>query len=64
MTAKLAENLEELGIEASVSTYAESQEFVANIISKRNYDILVYEVELGADPDPLAYYYSSQAQAD
>ncbi len=63
VTAKLAENLEALGIEASVSTYAESQEFVANIISKRNYDILVYEVELGADPDPLAYYYSSQAQA-
>ena len=60
---KLSENLRELGIECEVSTYAESQEFVANIVSRRNYDILVYEIELGADPDPLPYYYSSQAQA-
>lgn len=60
---RLSENLQALGIECSVSTYAESQEFVANIISRRNYDILVYGVELGADPDPLAYYHSSQAKA-
>lgn len=60
---KLAENLRELGIEASVTPYTESQEFVANVISKRNYDILVYEIELGADPDPLPYYHSSQAKA-
>lgn len=63
VAGKLADNLQALGIECSVSTYAESQEFVANIISRRNYDILVYGVELGADPDPLAYYHSSQAQA-
>ena len=60
---RLANNLRELGIECNVSSYTESQEFVANIISKRNYDILVYEIELGADPDPLPYYHSSQAQA-
>ena len=60
---KLAENLRALGIECSVSAYAESQEFVANIVSRRNYDILVYSVELGSDPDPLAYYHSSQAKA-
>lgn len=63
VAGKLADNLQALGIECSVSTYAESQEFVANIISRRNYDILVYSIELGADPDPLAYYHSSQAQA-
>ncbi|MBR3269759.1 hypothetical protein IKG07_00685 [Candidatus Saccharibacteria bacterium] len=60
---KLANNLRELGLEARVIPYAESQEFVANVISKRNYDILVYEIELGADPDPLPYYHSSQAKA-
>lgn len=60
---KLAENLRALGFECSVTPYTESQEFVANIISKRNYDILVYEIELGADPDPLPYYHSSQAKA-
>lgn len=60
---KLAESLRALGFECSVSAYAESQEFVANIVSRRNYDILVYGIELGADPDPLPYYHSSQAQA-
>ena len=60
---KLAANLRELGLEARVIPYAESQEFVANVISKRNYDILVYEIELGADPDPLPYYHSSQAKS-
>lgn len=60
---KLAENLRELGIECTVIPYTESQEFVANVISKRNYDILVYEIELGSDPDPLPYYHSSQAKS-
>lgn len=60
---KLAANLRELGLEARVISYAESQEFVANVISKRNYDILVYEIELGSDPDPLPYYHSSQAKS-
>ncbi|MBO7657640.1 hypothetical protein J6S55_03315 [Candidatus Saccharibacteria bacterium] len=60
---KFAENLRALGIECSVTPYTESQEFVANIISKRNYDILIYEIELGSDPDPLPYYHSSQAKA-
>jgi ABC-type transport system substrate-binding protein len=60
---KIAENLRELGFDTRVIPYAESQEFVANVISKRNYDILVYEIELGSDPDPLPYYHSSQAKA-
>ena len=61
VTEALASELNKLGIETNVITYEESQEFVTNVISKRNYDILVYEIELGADPDPLPYYHSSQA---
>lgn len=60
---KLANSLRELGINSEVFTYAETQDFVTSVISKRNYDILVYEMELGADPDVLAYYHSSQANA-
>lgn len=56
----LKTELEALGIEASVTVHEETQDFVANVISRRNYDILVYEIELGADPDPLPYYHSSQ----
>lgn len=58
----LAEQLRSLGITVEVTTHAENQEFVANVIAKRGYDILLYEIELGADPDPLAYYHSSQAR--
>ena len=57
----LRSELEALGINAVVTAYEENQDFVASVISKRNYDILVYEIELGADPDPLPYYHSSQA---
>ena len=56
----LAEELRALGFEVNVSKYEENQEFINNVISKRSYDILVYDVELGADPDPLPYYHSSQ----
>ena len=59
-----AEQLRQLGFEVNVSVFDENQEFISNIVSKRNYDILLYDVELGADPDPLAYYHSSQASAN
>lgn len=36
------------------------QEFLMGIIRPRNYDILLYEIELGSDPDLFAYYHSSQ----
>ena len=61
ITDALAEELHELGFEVHVSKYEENQDFISNVISMRSYDILVYEVELGADPDLLPYYHSSQA---
>jgi len=59
----VAEELKGLGFDVELTSYEENQEFITNIISKRNYDVLVYEVELGADPDLLPYYHSSQAAA-
>ena len=61
VTRAIEENLEALGFEVDVSVYEENQEFINSVVSKRSYDILVYEVELGADPDLLPYYHSSQA---
>ena len=61
VTYEIAENLKGLGFNVNISTYEENQEFFQNVISRRNYDILVYEVELGAEPDLLPYYHSSQA---
>lgn len=53
--------LEDLGLNVVLTTYEETQEFVANIVGRRGYDILIYEIEMGADPDLLPYYHSSQA---
>ena len=53
--------LEGIGINVVLTVYEETQEFIANIISRRGYDILIYEIEMGADPDLLPYYHSSQA---
>lgn len=59
-----AEQLRGLGFEVNLSTFDENQEFISGIVSKRNYDILLYDIELGTDPDPLAYYHSSQASSN
>ena len=61
VAAKMCGELTALGVNCGMMTYEETQDFVANVISKRSYDILIYEIELGADPDLLPYYHSSQA---
>lgn len=55
--------LTNLGFNVKVDIYAPSQEFLLNVVQARDYDILLYEVELGADPDPFPYYHSSQASS-
>ena len=52
--------LESLGFEVDLTVYEENQDFINNVVAKRSYDVLVYEVELGTDPDLLPYYHSSQ----
>ncbi len=61
----LAENLkyqlEQLGFTVDLQTYSANQDFILSTIRPRDYDILLYEIELGADPDLFAYYHASQA---
>ncbi len=61
VTNELASELQSMGFEVNVSIYEENQDFINSVVSKRSYDILVYAIELGADPDLLPYYHSSQA---
>ncbi len=63
VATELTNELQDLGFETNLSIYEENQDFINNVISKRAYDILVYEIELGADPDLLPYYHSSQASS-
>ena len=57
----VAEPLEALGFEVIRNIEEPGQDFIVNVIAGRSYDILIYEVELGANPDLLVYYHSSQA---
>ncbi len=57
----VAEQLEALGFEVIRNIEEPGQDFIVNVIAGRSYDILIYEVELGANPDLLVYYHSSQA---
>ena len=57
----IAGQLEGLGFTVTKEFYDPGQDFVVNVIANRAYDILVYEIELGANPDLLVYYHSSQA---
>lgn len=63
LAAALKTQLENLGFNVDLDISNPGQEFFVNVIRQRNYDILLYEVELGADPDLFAYYHSSQASA-
>lgn len=57
----IAEQLEALGFEVVRDVEEPGQDFLINIIANRNYDMLIYEAELGVNPDLLVYYHSSQA---
>ncbi|MCL2444933.1 ABC transporter substrate-binding protein [Candidatus Saccharibacteria bacterium] len=39
------------------------QDFLQDVVMARSYDILVYEIEMGMDPDGFVYYHSSQRGA-
>ncbi|MBR2586938.1 hypothetical protein IKE71_01015 [Candidatus Saccharibacteria bacterium] len=57
----IAEQLESLGFEVIRSIEEPGQDFLVNTIANRDYDLLLYEIELGSNPDLLVYYHSSQA---
>ena len=64
VTEKFAEELNSLGLTTNVTVFELGQDFVFNTLTQRNYDILIYEIGLGADPDLFAYYHSTEANAN
>lgn len=40
-----------------------SENFVQSVVQQRNYDVLLYNIFIGRDPDVYAYWHSSQATA-
>lgn len=62
----LASDWKEIGVTVNVAVYDPtdaSQRFVQDILQPRNYDVLVYELVSGGDPDVYAYWDSSQTSS-
>lgn len=58
VASAVAAELRDLGFNTNVTVYEEQNQ---DFITKRAYDILIFEIGLGADPDLLPYYHSSHA---
>lgn len=55
----------QVGVSVTIETYDpenKTQDFVQQIIQPRSYDVLLYELVLGVDPDVFAYWHSSQGE--
>ena len=57
---QLSKQWRNIGIDV-VEQVAPTATFEQNILAPRAYDVLLYELALGADPDVFAYWHSSQA---
>ncbi len=60
---ELAKQWEALGVRVTVSSIdaaSISAQFAQTVLQQRNFDVLVYELAIGADPDVYAYWHSSQ----
>lgn len=56
----LAENWQKIGVETKV-TLLSLDDLRGSYISSHNYDVLLFGIAIGADPDVYAYWHSSQA---
>ena len=59
----LAGQWRQLGVAVTtkvIDTSDPAANFVQDVIQSRNYDVLLYELAIGADPDVYAYWHSSQ----
>lgn len=63
---ELARQWKALGLQVTINSMdssSVSSGFVQNVLQARNFDVLVYELAIGADPDVYAYWHSSQTTA-
>ena len=59
---QLSKQWRAIGVDARIQR-VEVAAFEQNVIKARDYDVLIYELAIGADPDVFAYWHSSQASA-
>lgn len=64
IATRLSEQLTALGFQVTIDEFDATdatQDFFTAIVRPRSYDILIYEIDLGIDADPFAYFASSAA---
>lgn len=49
-----------IDIRTEIKDPAAAEDFVTSTLQRRNYDVLLYELVIGVDPDVFAYWHSSQ----
>lgn len=60
---ELSKQWKELGVDVQTDEQdpnSPGQNFVQNVLQPRDYDVLLYKLVIGADPDVYAYWHSSQ----
>lgn len=60
MLGELAKQWRKVGVDVQTQL-VQTNTFEQNILTSRAYDVLLYELALGADPDVFAYWHSTQA---
>ena len=61
---EISKQLKDLGFDVKITVIDKDDKtgaFIQSILQPRNYSILVYEIDLGADPDIYAFWHSSQS---
>lgn len=64
---ELKRQWKQIGVEVSdqvIDPDDNSSNFVQSILKPRNYDVLIYKLSIGGDPDVYTYWHSSQASAN
>ncbi len=62
VAARLTKQLDAIGVSLNVQTY-DATTLQRSYITPRNYDVLLYGLNAGADLDPYPYWHSSQAKS-
>lgn len=60
---EIADQLRNQGMQITVNVIDDSlpnSNFVGDVLQRRNFEMLVYELQIGGDPDVYAYWHSSQ----
>ncbi len=59
---ELARQWESFGVAVDLTVYGanDSSAFARDVLATREYDVLLYDIAMGADPDMQPYYHSSQ----